>query len=180
MTTQKTSEIGSKVIRSKAIAVDIKNLRGVKKLLIDLTDSMRAGHLVGMAAPQIGISKRVFITEIQKTLYRKHVKNPDPLRVFINPKIVSVSKKEIADYEGCGSVALGGLFGKVKRPERVCIQAYNEHGELFELETGGLLARVIFHEIDHLEGICFIDKVTNTKGLLGREEYIKMRKATKK
>lgn len=79
-------------------------------------------------------------------------------------------------YEGCGSVACGGLFGIVRRPEIVCVRAHNEQGETFELETGGLLARVIQHEIDHLDGICFIDKVSDTSTLLGRGEYIKQKK----
>lgn len=56
-------------------------------------------------------------------------------------------------YEGCGSVASGGLFGVVKRPETVTVRAVNEFGEMFELQTGGLLARIIKHEIDHLNGI---------------------------
>ena len=82
-------------------------------------------------------------------------------------------------YEGCGSVASGGLFGLVKRPETISIQASNENGEKFELETSGLLARIIQHEVDHLNGVCFIDKITDTKKLLGREEYIKFGKKKK-
>ncbi len=113
-------------------------------------------------------------------MLRRDVSLVDPLRVFINPKIIKVSKKLVGDYEGCGSIAAGGLFGIVKRPETVSVRAFNEMGEEFELETSGLLARIIQHEIDHLNGICFIDRVTDTKKLLGRNEYLKMRKAKKK
>ena len=129
-----------------------------------------------MAAPQIGVGKRIFVTEVRKTIIRKNISKLDPLRVFINPVITNFSKKLVGGYEGCGSVASGCLFGIVKRPERISVQAYNQDGEKFELETGGLLARIIQHEIDHLHGICFIDKITDTKELLGREEYIKLNK----
>jgi peptide deformylase len=177
MAIKKISEIGSEVIRSKATELSLITPSKLKKLIGDLTDTMRSEGLVGIAAPQIGIGMRVFLTEVRKTKSRKNIKELDPLRVFINPEIISSSKKEIDGYEGCGSIAHGGLFGVVKRPEKVCVQAFNEHGEAFELETGGLLARIIQHEVDHLNGICFIDHVKNTKKLLGRDEYVKYKKS---
>lgn len=173
---KKTSEIGSKVIRSCAKEIKNPSSPGVKKIISNLTDTMRHENLVGMAAPQIGIGSRIFISEVRKTILRKNISKLDPLRVFINPVITKSSKKLVDGYEGCGSVASGGLFGIVKRPETISVQAINENGEKFELETSGLLARIIQHEIDHLNGICFIDKITDTKKLLGREEYIKFGK----
>ena len=143
---------------------------------MDLTDTMRHTNLIGMAAPQIGIGERIFVTEIRKTAIRKDISLIDPLRAFINPKITRFSKKCTDGYEGCGSVASGELFGIVKRPETISVRAYDENGEEFELETSGLLARIIQHEIDHLNGVCFLDKITSSKTLLGRQEYIKMRK----
>lgn len=176
MAIKKTSEIGSKVIRSRAKEVDKINSARVKKIITDLTDSMRDKDLVGMAAPQIGVGSRIFVTEMRKTKFRKDIAILDPLRVFINPKITRISKKLVNGYEGCGSVASGGLFGIVKRPETVSVRAFDQNGEEFELETSNLLARIIQHEIDHLNGVCFIYKITDTKKLLGREEYLKMRK----
>jgi peptide deformylase len=177
MSVKKISEIGSDVIRSKAAKVEKIISRNVKKIVADLTDTMRHENLVGIAAPQIGIGSQIFVTEVRKTKLRKDVSTLDPLRVFINPALTRVSKKMVTGYEGCGSVAHGGLFGIVKRPEVIAVRAHNENGEEFELETGGLLARIIQHEIDHLNGICFIDRVTDTKKLLGREEYIKLKKS---
>lgn len=177
MAIKKIAEIGSVVIRTRATNVDFALSAKLKKIVRDLTDTMRHEGLVGIAAPQIGIGKRVFLTEVRKTKNRKDIKELDPLRVFINPKIVSHSKKKVNGYEGCGSICHGGLFGEVKRPETICVQAFNENGEAFELETGGLLGRIIQHEIDHLNGICFIDHVTDTKKLFGREEYLKMKKS---
>lgn len=176
MAIKKTFEIGNEVVRAKAKPVEAITGAKVKKIITDLTDTMRAGDLVGMAAPQIGVSSRIFITEIRKTKARKYVDGGETLTVFINPTITKVSKKLVEDYEGCGSVANGELFGPVKRPETVAVHAWNEQGEEFELETSGLLARVIQHEYDHLEGVCFIEKVTDNKKLMGIHEYIKMRK----
>lgn len=179
MAIKPTAEIGSEVIRSVATEVEKVTGAKVRKIVTDLTDTMRATNLVGMAAPQIGVASRIFVTEVRKTLLRKDISKLDPLRVFINPKITKVSKTMVEDYEGCGSVAAGSLFGLVKRPETVSVRATDVHGKEFELETSGLLARIIQHEIDHLNGVCFIDKVTDTKKLLGRNEYIKMRKKKK-
>jgi len=175
MAIKKISEIGSEVIRNKAIDVQGLSLKKMQKLITDMTDTMREVGLVGIAAPQIGIGSRVFLTEVRKTKSRKDITELDPLRVFVNPIVTSVSKKHVEAYEGCGSVALGELFGVVKRPETISVRAHNERGEEFELETSGLLARIIQHEMDHLNGICFIDKVTDTKKLLGRTEYLKLR-----
>lgn len=177
MSIKKVSEIGSLVIRSRAKKVKKINSVLVRKIIFDLTDTMRHINLVGMAAPQIGVGERIFVTEIRKTMLRKDFSMLDPLRVFINPKITKVSKREVNGYEGCGSVAPdSGLFGVVKRPETISVQAFNEVGEKFELETSGLLARIIQHEIDHLNGICFIDRVADTKTLLGRDAYIALTK----
>ena len=153
MAIKKTAEIGSKMIRSKAKEVDMRASAKVRKIITDLNDTMRDTNLVGMAAPQIGIGSRIFVTEIRKTILRKDISILDPLKIFINPEIKRVSKKMVEGYEGCGSVASGGLFGLVKRPETVSVRATNENGEEFELETSGLLARIIQHEVDH-----FIDE----------------------
>jgi len=175
MAVKKTSEIGSPVIRSKTKAVKgIGNLK-VKRVIKDLKDSMRKYGLVGMAAPQIGIGLRIFVTEIRKTPYRKTAEL-DQFRVFINPRIVSLSRKSVDGYEGCGSVASGGLFGPVKRSSSVIVEAWNERGDKFCFKASKLLARVIQHEMDHLDGVVFIDRVTDTKKLLGRGEYLKMAK----
>ncbi len=180
MAIKKTSQIGSSVIRTRAKEVDTVSSVRVKKIVADLTHTMRHTNLVGMAAPQIGVGSRIFVTEIRKTILRKDIRLLDSLRVFINPKITKFSKKLVADYEGCGSIAQGGLFGPVMRSETIAVRAHDQKGEEFELETSGLLARIIQHEMDHLNGICFIDRVSDTKKLLGRDEYIKMRKEKNK
>lgn len=128
--------------------------------------------MIGLASSQIGEKLRIFVTKIDKTPTR----NPDEidkLRVYINPKIIWKSKKEIVIYEGCGSVAYAKFFAPVKRPEKIIIEAFDEKGEKFELKASGLLSRVIQHEYDHLDGIEFIEKITDIKKAMSSEEYIK-------
>ena len=172
MSVKPTSQIGSKVIRTRARAVLKANSRETRATIKDLIDSMRHHNLVGMAAPQIGQSLRIFVTEIRKTTYRKNISKEDAVRVFINPRILERSKQQVAGYEGCGSVGDALLFGPVKRPRTVTVSAQDAAGRRFKLKATGLLARVIQHENDHLNGIVFLDRVTDTRKLLGREVYI--------
>ena len=176
MAIKKTTQIGNKVIRSKSREITNPKAKSVKKIITDLIDSMRHHELVGMAAPQIGKSVRVFVTEIRETKLRKgqSKKNIDPLRVFINPRILSFSKAKKSDWEGCGSVASAGLFAMVKRPTSLVIEALNKDGNKFQLEAENLLARVIQHEMDHLNGVVFSDKA-DTSTYMSRNEYIKFR-----
>lgn len=169
-------QLGNKVIRSKAKNVSSVNNPEVQMVIRDLISVMRERNLVGLAAPQIGIGKRIFVTEVRTTTYRKNIAQPDELRIFVNPKIRSHSRNIVTEYEGCGSVAEAMLFGLVKRFYMVEVEALNEMGEAFLFQTNGFLARIIQHEMDHLDGIVFIDKVTDTRKLLGREEYIYLRK----
>lgn len=139
-------------------------------IVTDLIDTMQASGLIGIAAPQIGESYRVFVTEIRKTKTRPG-NATDKLRVFINPELVNQSSEKVMLYEGCGSVAEGMIFGPVTRSKAVTVRAYNQSGELFELRCNGLLARVILHEHDHLEGIEFLERMNTIKKLVGREYY---------
>lgn len=132
---------------------------------------MRFHQLVGMAAPQIGVSKQIFVTEIRKTATRMKLKQLDTVRVFINPRIIHASKKQKIGYEGCGSVAQAQLFAPVSRSRRVVIEALDENGKPFRLEAQDLLARIILHECDHLQGRVFLDIVKNTRTILDRQSY---------
>ncbi|MES2437393.1 MAG: peptide deformylase [Patescibacteria group bacterium] len=170
MIVKHATQVGNPIIRSKAKSVKNITSKETKKIIKDLVDSMHYHALVGMAAPQIGKSLRVFVTEIRQTKNRKP-KDLDPIRVFINPEITYYSKKVALGYEGCGSVASSELFGKVPRSESIVIKAYNEKGEPFEFTAQGLLARVIQHEQDHIEGKVFLDRITDTESFMSRNEY---------
>ncbi len=170
------TQAGNVVIRTKSknIANPSSPSPEIRKVVKDLTDSMRHHELVGMAAPQIGKNIRVYISEIRQTKLRKgqDVKNADKLRVYINPKITWRSKKLIEGWEGCGSVAHGALFGTVKRAQSVEVVAFDENGNKFKLKAENLLARVIQHEQDHIDGILFSDKA-DPKTFMSSNEYLK-------
>ena len=176
MIVKTTTQVGNPLIRGKAKSVANPKTKAIQKIIEDLTDSMRHHQLVGMAAPQIGKNVRVFVTEIRKTKLRKgqSVRNVDKLRVFINPKITKYSKQQIKGWEGCGSVASAHLFGMVSRPKSISVTALDENGDEFTLEVTGLLARVIQHECDHLDGIVFTDKA-DVSTFTSRDEYLKMK-----
>ena len=119
-----------------------------KRLLVlikDRRETMYDADGVGLAAPQVGILKRLFVIDI----------GDGPL-VFINPEIIETSGKQI-DEEGC--LSLPGKMEEVMRPNYVRARALNEKGQEFEIEAEELLARAILHEYDHLNGTLFIDRV---------------------
>jgi len=166
-------QIGNPILSKKSKFVSNIKFKEIKNIIKDLVDSLRHYSLVGMAAPQIGKNFRIFITEIRKTKYRKG-KETDKLRIFINPRIIWSSKDKVIMYEGCGSVAYSKIFGPVKRPKNIIIEAYNEKGDKFKLKADRLLSRVIQHENDHLNGISFIEKITDMRKTMSSEEYFKM------
>jgi peptide deformylase len=173
MVFKRATQVGNPIIRKKSLSVKaILHSQKTKKILKDLIDSMRYHNLVGMAAPQIGINRRIFVSEIRKTKLRKS-NETDPVRIFINPKIISLSRNQVFGYEGCGSVANAGLFGNVRRARSVVVEAFNEKGEKFRLHASDLLARIIQHEIDHLDGKIFLDRLSDMKSIMSREEYLR-------
>jgi peptide deformylase len=165
------TQVGNPVIRAKSKRVAVSSKRN-KTIIKNLIDSMRYHGLVGMAAPQIGVNERIFVTEIRSTKFRKQG-DLDSVRVFINPKILDVSREKIFGYEGCGSVAASGLFANVKRPRSVIVEAFNEKGKKFTLRADGLLARIIQHEFDHLEGVVFLDRLSSMESIISRDEYLR-------
>jgi peptide deformylase len=174
-------QVGNPIIRVKSTPVANPKLKVFQRVITDLIDSMHHHGLVGMAAPQIGKSVRIFVTEINETKLRKgmSLNEIDALRVFINPKITSSSRIQKKGWEGCGSVASANLFGMVKRPASLEIEAFDENGKPFYLKAKGLLARVIQHEMDHLNGVIFADKA-DTKTYMSKNEYLKLRSKTGK
>lgn len=169
MLAKKLTQIGHPLIRTKTKAVKNPLSPEIQKLLKTMTKALRKFHLVGIAANQIGVNAQIFLTEIRSTKLRKKVDKTNSLRVFINPKIIAASKKETELVEGCGSLAHAGLFGPVRRPHQVTVEALNEKGERFTLTAKGLLAKVIQHEFDHLHGVSIIDKFVDAKRVSARE-----------
>jgi peptide deformylase len=159
---------------------DISSLK-IKQVIKDLKDTIKKETLIGIAAPQIAENFRIFITYPRGTKYRSLGKN-DKLRVFINPKIVFISNEMSTIYEGCGSVTENKQvpFGPVLRPRVIGVKALDEKGRLFYFECDGILARVIQHEMDHLNGIEFLDHIKNKKNVVSEKYYKKNLKKSKK
>lgn len=165
-------QIGNPILNQKTKAVVRINTKETQRVIKNLIDSVRFHNLIGMAASQIGEKFRIFVTEVRKTKYRNL--ETEELRVYINPKIIWSSKKQVVIYEGCGSVAYANLFAPVRRPEKIIIEAYDEKGNKFTLKATGMLSRVIQHEYDHLDGIEFTEKITDMRKIMSSEEYRKM------
>lgn len=152
----------SPVLHQKAEEVPVANILSdkIQTLIKDMKDALLEEHYgVAIAAPQIGESIRIFIVSGRVFAARK-AEEYDPKKhfpeVYINPNIVSTSKKQTEMQEGCLSVR--GKWGKVMRAERTTIEAYDESGEKISRGASGLLAQIFQHEMDHLNGILYIDK----------------------
>lgn len=131
----------------------------IRDLIGDMKDTMYHANGVGLAAPQVGILKRVIVVDI-------NMEEKDP-HVFINP-VITKTEGTCNGTEGCLSVP--GLFGYVDRPERITVEYLDENGEAKTLEAEDFFARAICHEVDHLNGILFIDKPEFTEALEEDEE----------
>lgn len=165
-------QLGDPLLRAKNSSV---NFFGTEKFLsiVDvLKKTMHQNSLVGIAAPQLGFNYKIFITEIYKKKDRPS-NQIDPLRIYINPKIVWESSEKVSIYEGCGSVLNSELYGPVLRPKIIKIEATDLKGQKFCLKCDGILARYIQHEYDHLQGIIFLDRIKNNKLLISKEYYQK-------
>ena len=123
----------------------------IRMMLDDMMDTLHnTPNGAALAAPQVGILKRLVVIDLPEGTYN-----------LVNPEIIEQSGEQL-EPEGC--LSFPDIWGKVKRPMYVKIKALNENGEPIELEGTGLMAKCFSHEIDHLDGICFVDKI---------EEYIK-------
>jgi len=141
--------LGDDILRQDA--EEILNINGeIAQLSQAMLNSMYNGDGIGLAGPQVGVARQIFVC---------HAQNDEP-RVFINPQFIATSQEQIPYEEGCLSIP--GVWGDVIRPATITVQAVNEKGKLFRLDAEGLLARVIQHEMDHLKGVLFIDHLNET------------------
>jgi len=138
--------LGEEVLTEKAKPV--KTFDSALALLVDaMFETMAEADGVGLAAPQVGVSERLFVIDLR-----------DGKRwVFINPEIIATSEECVTAEEGCLSIP--GVFSEVTRAARVSVQARNLQGRPFTVEAEGLFARAIQHELDHLNGVLFIDRL---------------------
>ncbi|MCH7530040.1 peptide deformylase [Patescibacteria group bacterium] len=155
---------GSLILRKVAKEVPQNEIssKKIQKLIREMSEVLaRQEDGIALAAPQVSKSIRLFIIS-GKALKEERVtkENPEKNLIFINPIIVKRSNKKNIIDEGCLSVR--GVYGKVKRAEKVTLCAYDENGKKIEHGGSGLIAQIFQHEIDHLDGILFIDKTSDT------------------
>jgi peptide deformylase len=131
----------------------------VQILADDMVETMRAAPGVGLAAPQVDVRQRVIVVEYADGNEEMDVQEiPPKLFIVINPEITRRSRETLMGTEGC--LSLPGLMGDVERHEWVTVKGLDRHGKSFKKKARGWLARIFQHEIDHLNGILFIDRAT--------------------
>lgn len=160
-------QAGHAVLRERAKEVPIEQIRTpeFQALLERMKESMRAAPGVGIAAPQIGVPLRVFLVEDREEYIARMAevevtereRTPVPLRVFINPKVTPIGKEKVTFFEGCLSV--NGWSALVTRAREVSVEALDERGEKVSWRVRGWPARILQHEMDHLEGTLYIDRM---------------------
>ena len=142
----------------------------LKKLVDDMFDTMYAAGGVGLAAPQVHVSKRLFVMDVPG-------ENGESDKItFINPEIVSVEGEQIGD-EGC--LSFPGLYQVVKREMRVIARAQDLTGEHFECDLTDLAARCVLHETDHCDGIVFLDRMTTLKRQMAKRKIKRLQNTGK-
>ncbi len=150
----KIYKLGEEVLRQKSVSIKDEEINDeLRALAQEMFETMENANGVGLACPQIGKNIRMFVA----------MADDDVRRVFINPQIVATSDDSVPYEEGCLSVPQ--VYENIMRPSKVTVQAQDQNGKKFTLEAEGLLARIIQHENDHLDGVIFIDR--------GDEEFAK-------
>ena len=145
----------------------------VRALIADMFETMYAAPGIGLAAIQVGVPKRILVIDLQEPEEEDGEPVKDP-RVFINPEILESSDQEVPYTEGCLSVP--DQYAEVERPDVIRARWLDENGKRHEEEIGGLLAVCLQHEMDHLEGILFIDHLSRLKREMVLKKLAKMRK----
>jgi peptide deformylase len=146
-------KIGDPVLRRKAKKVE-KVTRDVQKLIDDMIETMHAARGAGLAAPQVGVSQRVAVVEIEG---KEDAPGNGITYALINPEVVKRSEDTASHPEGCLSIP--GWRGEVERPLRITVKALDRDGNRIKLDVEGWVARAFLHEVDHLDGVLYIDKL---------------------
>ena len=155
--------------RLQALSADVEKVDAeIRKLVDDMAESMYAADGIGLAAVQIGVPKRVIVIDLDQ---KEGKKNP---RAFINPRILWASEEMAVFEEGCLSVP--EIWDDVERPARIKAEYLDLDGKKVELEADGMLATCLQHEMDHLNGVLFIDHLSRLKRSMAIKKLTKAKK----
>jgi peptide deformylase len=171
MAIRSITKMGHPVLRERAREVTADELRSpkVQQLLDDMVETMRDASGVGLAAPQVHEGLRLITVEVQSG--GEDDEGGVPLQILANPRIVRASKEGYVDWEGCLSIP--DIRGMVPRHVAVEVEGWDRHGRPVRLQAEGFFARVLQHEIDHLDGILYFDRMEGFKTLTYIEEFEK-------
>ena len=170
----KVREVGDPVLNRISEEVDITNINDdIIDTIEDLKATLDDGVGVGIAAPQIGINKRIIVVGAKKENVRYNDAEDIPLTAMINPKWEKISDETDIQFEACLSVP--SISGKVERYKNIKLEYYNEQGEKIEKEVHGFFARLIQHECDHLDGFTLLNRVTEKDGFSTKENVKKLK-----
>ena len=171
MAIRKIARMGHPILRVRGrdlTPAEIKSPK-IQQLILDMIDTMKEYGGIGLAAPQVHESLQLAIIGYDEENERYPEKGSQPLSVFINPKITVVDPALQGFWEGCLSVP--DLRGYVERPRKIRVDYLDEKGNPGSIEPEGFLATVFQHELDHLDGKLYLDRVTDTTKLSFNEEY---------
>lgn len=173
MSLLKIARLGHPVIREGAATVTAQELSSneAQRLIDDMVETMRDADGVGIAAPQVHVAKKIIVVEVSVDNPRYPAQEAVPLTVIINPRIIHRISDKALGWEGCLSVP--DMRGRVPRATMIEVQGLNRYGIEIQFEARGFFARVIQHEVDHLHGHVFIDRVNDLSTLTHLREYRK-------
>ena len=167
------TQMGDPVLCKKAKRIADPCAEQVQAVAADLVDTVGPADGVGLAAPQIGESLRMVIVAPQGVARYVHLdlSGSSDTVVMINPVMVKKSSRKAKDWEGCLSIP--GLYGLVRRFESLTVQFLAMDGQSVTREFSGFMARIVQHEMDHLDGVLFLDRMDTLRELVTQKEYIK-------
>ena len=161
-------QLGNPILRQKAEFVEDVHSDGIQKLIDDLLVTVKDANGVGIAAPQVAMSHRVFIVASRPNLRYPNAPKMEPT-AMINPRIVDFSNELVKDWEGCLSIP--GIRGLVPRYQTIEVEYTDRYGKLRSQQLTDFVARIFQHEYDHFEGLVFLDKVESTLDIVTEQEY---------
>lgn len=168
----KVREVGEPILVKQCNKVDIKNINEeILDIIEDLKSTLEFGTGLGIAAPQIGVDKRIIVVGAKKENIKYNDAEEIPITAMINPTWKKLTEDTDVQYEGC--ISIPSIRGKVKRYKNIELTYYNEDGEKIVKQINGFFARLVQHECDHLDGIVFLDKVKGPNGFATKENIEK-------
>lgn len=179
MSLLKIARLGHPKIRQGTEPVSLEELhsQAIQRLIDDMVETMRDAHGVGIASPQVHVSRQLIVIEVSPENPRYPNQATVPLTVLLNPTIMDHAETTVEEWEGCLSVP--DLRGLVPRWTRVRISGLDRQGHAVELDADGFFARVIQHEVDHLNGKVFLDRLPDLKTLTHLCEYEEFQKRSR-